>query len=57
MKEIVKINDELTVATSQVSPEQLQQAAGEGFKSVFNLRSPDEEGFLQDEQQQALRQD
>ena len=52
MDNVKKINDELTVA-GQVTPEQLQQAAREGFKSILNLRSPDEEGFLNDEQQQA----
>lgn len=50
--EVKKINEQLTVA-GQVTPEQLQQAAAEGYKSVLNLRSPDEQGFLQDEQQQA----
>lgn len=53
MKNVKNINDELTVATEQVTPEQLQQATQEGFKSVMNLRSPDEDGFLRDEQQQA----
>ncbi|PSM45503.1 phosphatase [Chroococcidiopsis sp. CCALA 051] len=52
MENVKQINDELSVA-GQVTPEQLQQAAGEGFKSVLNLRSPEEQGFLQDEQQQA----
>ena len=52
MEAIRKINDELTIA-GQVTPEQLRQVAQEGFKSVLNLRSPDEEGFLSNEQQQA----
>jgi uncharacterized protein (TIGR01244 family) len=52
MENVKKINNELTIA-GQITPEQLQQAAQEGFKSVFNLRSPDEEGFLADERQQA----
>ena len=52
MEAIKKINDELTIA-GQVTPEQLLQVAQEGFKSVLNLRSPDEEGFLSNEQQQA----
>lgn len=52
MENVKKINDELTVA-GQVMPEQLKQAAQEGFKSVLNLRAPDEKGFLRDEQQQA----
>jgi len=51
MEAIRKINDELTIA-GQVTPEQLQQVAQEGFKSVLNPRSPDE-GFLSNEQQQA----
>ncbi|HAX75438.1 MAG TPA: hypothetical protein DCY88_06335 [Cyanobacteria bacterium UBA11372] len=52
MKIIRKINDELAIA-GQITPEQLQQIAQEGFKSVLNLRSPDEEGFLIGEHQQA----
>ncbi len=52
MKIIRKINDELAIA-AQITPEQLQQIAQEGFKSVLNLRSPDEEGFLIGEQEQA----
>lgn len=52
MDNVKKINDELTVA-GQVTPEQLQQAVDEGYKSVLNLRSPDEQSFLKDEQQQA----
>jgi uncharacterized protein (TIGR01244 family) len=52
MENVKKINDELTVA-GQVTPEQLQQAASQGYKSVLNLRSPDEQGFMSDEQQQA----
>jgi uncharacterized protein (TIGR01244 family) len=52
MENVKKINDELTVA-GQITPEQLQQASQEGFKSVFNLRSQSEETFWSDEQQQA----
>ena len=52
MKIIRKINDELAIA-GQITPEQLQQIAQEGFKSVLNLRSPDEDGFLIGEQEQA----
>lgn len=52
MEIIRKINDDLTIA-GQITLEQLLQVAQEGFKSVLNLRSPDEEGFLSNEQQQA----
>ncbi|RCJ32938.1 phosphatase [Nostoc minutum NIES-26] len=47
-----KVSDDLSTA-GQPTPEQLQQVATEGFKSVINLRLPDEQGFLSDEQQQA----
>lgn len=52
MNQIRKINDELAIA-GQVTLEQLQQITQEGFKSVLNLRSPDEQCFLNNEQQQA----
>jgi uncharacterized protein (TIGR01244 family) len=52
MNTIRKINDDLAIA-EQITPEQLQQILQGGFKSVLNLRSPDEEGFLINEQQQA----
>ncbi|MDF2388260.1 phosphatase [Nostoc ellipsosporum NOK] len=52
MSNTKKVSDDLSV-TGQLTPEQLQQAAQEGFKSVLNLRSPNEAGFLSDEQQQA----
>jgi uncharacterized protein (TIGR01244 family) len=51
MNTIRKINDDFAIA-GQLTPEQLQQLAQEGFKSVLNLRSPDEEGVLINEQQQ-----
>lgn len=51
METFRKINNELTIA-GQLTSEQLKQIAQEGFKSVLNLRSPDEEGFLDSEQQQ-----
>ncbi|MFN6570296.1 protein tyrosine phosphatase family protein [Dendronalium sp. ChiSLP03b] len=47
-----KIGNDLSSA-GQPTPEQLQQAAIEGFKSVINLRLNDEQGFLSNEQQQA----
>jgi uncharacterized protein (TIGR01244 family) len=50
MTAIRKINNELTIA-GQLDPEQLKQIVLEGIKSVLNLRSPDEPGFLSAEQQ------
>ena len=52
MQPIRKINNQLTIAP-QLSLEQLKQIAQEDFKSVLNLRSPDEIGFLSNEQQEA----
>lgn len=46
----LQITHDLTVI-GQVQPEQLQQAAQEGFQAIVNLRSPDELGFLNNEQQ------
>ncbi|WP_416668901.1 beta-lactamase hydrolase domain-containing protein [Egbenema bharatensis] len=46
------VSDSLSIV-GQVTPEQLQQAAQQGFKSVLNLRSPNEPGVLSDEQQKA----
>ena len=48
----MKVNEQITVA-GQIAPEQLKQAAQEGFKSVLNLRASGEEGFLPDEEKQA----
>jgi len=48
----LQITDDLT-AIGQVRVEQLQQAVEQGFQAVLNLRSPDELGFWQDEQQVA----
>ncbi|WP_442949717.1 beta-lactamase hydrolase domain-containing protein [Nostoc sp.] len=48
----IQINENLTT-TGQVIPKQLEQAIQEGFKSVLNLRSPDELGFSQDEEKVA----
>ncbi|MDJ0733573.1 MAG: protein tyrosine phosphatase family protein [Nostocaceae cyanobacterium] len=50
MENVKKINEKLTVS-AQITSEQLQQAAREGYKSVLNLRSPDEEGFWKEEQE------
>jgi uncharacterized protein (TIGR01244 family) len=51
MENVKPINPELTVA-GQITAEQLQQAAQAGFKSILNLRSPSEEGYWSEEQQQ-----
>ncbi|WP_036488438.1 beta-lactamase hydrolase domain-containing protein [Myxosarcina sp. GI1] len=53
MEKVKKINQDLAVATEQLSVDQLQQASREGYKSVLNLRSPEEEGFLDDEGERA----
>lgn len=50
MNNAIRINEYLTT-TGQVTKQQLQQASQEGFKSVLNLRSPDELGYLKDEKQ------
>ncbi|MEH2353773.1 beta-lactamase hydrolase domain-containing protein [Nostoc sp.] len=52
MSNTKKVSDDLSAA-GQLTSEELKQAAQEGFKSVLNLRSPDEPGFISDEQQQA----
>ncbi|MCP6762109.1 MAG: sulfur transferase domain-containing protein [Fischerella sp. CENA71] len=52
MKYTIQINENLAT-TGQVIAKQLEQAIQEGFKSVLNLRSPDELGFVKDEQQVA----
>ncbi|MEO1145752.1 MAG: sulfur transferase domain-containing protein [Cyanobacteria bacterium J06638_22] len=52
METIRKINDELAIA-GQIGLEQLFDLADEGFRSVLNLRSPQERGFLWDEEHKA----
>jgi uncharacterized protein (TIGR01244 family) len=52
MEGVKSITPELSVA-SQVTLEQLQQAAHEGYQSVLNLRSPNEESFWHEEANQA----
>lgn len=48
MDTIRKINHELSVA-GQITPEQFPQLLADGYKSILNLRSPDEKGWLDDE--------
>jgi uncharacterized protein (TIGR01244 family) len=48
---IRKINDELAVA-GQVTSAQLRQIALDGYRSVLNLRSPDETDFPSSESQE-----
>lgn len=52
MSDVKKVSDDLSVA-GQISAEELKKLAIEGFKSVLNLRDPDETGFFHNEQQQA----
>ena len=49
MNTIRKINDELAIA-GQITLLQLTQIVDEGYKSVLNLRLPDEKGLLDHEQ-------
>ncbi len=51
MDMVRKITDELSIA-GQLTLDQLQQLAEDGYGSVVNLRSPNKVGFLNDEQQQ-----
>ncbi|MDZ7955535.1 beta-lactamase hydrolase domain-containing protein [Nostoc sp. DedQUE09] len=50
MNIIREINDELAIA-GQITLDQLQQIANGGYKSVLNLRLPDETGLLANEQE------
>ncbi|AUT00232.1 hypothetical protein CLI64_07460 [Nostoc sp. CENA543] len=45
---IRKINHELSIA-GQITLEQFPQLIADGYKSILNLRSPDEKGWLDDE--------
>ncbi|MBD2108298.1 sulfur transferase domain-containing protein [Nodosilinea sp. FACHB-13] len=46
------VNDDYSSA-GQLTPEQIRQAAQQGFQAVLNLRSPHEPGTLPDEAEQA----
>lgn len=48
MQMVRKINEELAIA-GQITAQQLQEIAQEGYKSVLNLRLPEEKGFLTNE--------
>jgi uncharacterized protein (TIGR01244 family) len=48
MDTVRKINHELAIA-GQITAEQIQQITEEGYKSVLNLRSPEERGLLDNE--------
>ncbi|MFN6465478.1 MAG: beta-lactamase hydrolase domain-containing protein [Nostoc sp. DedVER02] len=50
MNIVRKINDDLAIA-GQITLDQLQQIAHEGYKSVLNLRLPNEIGLLPSEQE------
>ena len=50
MDTVRKITNELAIA-GQLTLDELQQLAEEGYRSVVNLRSPNEIGFLDVEQQ------
>lgn len=47
------INQDLAILVNQPSVAEFPQVSEAGFKSVLNLRSPNEEGFVSDEQQSA----
>jgi uncharacterized protein (TIGR01244 family) len=51
MQDTQAISSDLAVASCQLTPEQIRQAAQENFKAVLNLRSPQEEGTLVDERE------
>jgi uncharacterized protein (TIGR01244 family) len=53
MNNVKQINNDIAVAMGQPTSDDLQQAAQEGYKSVLNLRSPQEDGALDNEHQHA----
>ena len=50
MDTVREITNELAI-TGQPTFDELQQLAEDGYRSVVNLRSPDETGFLEEERQ------
>lgn len=48
MNTIRKINEELSIA-GQITPEQLEKLVFEGYRSILNLRSSGEKGWLENE--------
>lgn len=50
MDTVREITNELAIA-GQPTFDELQQLAEDGYRSVVNLRSPDETGFLEEERQ------
>ena len=50
MNTVRKINDELAIA-GQITLDQLEQIASEGYKSILNLRLPNEIDLLANEQE------
>lgn len=51
MQYTLQISEQLSIALIQLTPDQIQDAAQLGFKSILNLRSPQEDGFLENEAQ------
>ncbi|PSR12946.1 phosphatase [filamentous cyanobacterium CCP3] len=49
MTDNIHAGDDNYSSAGQLTPEQIEQAAAQGFKSVLNLRSPTEPGTLPDE--------
>lgn len=52
MENKIEVNDQIVVG-GQPTADDFEEMSKQGFKSVLNLRSSDEEGFLQDEATQA----
>lgn len=52
MENAIKLDDKFVVG-GQPAPDDLEKMSKQGVKSVLNLRTADEEGFLKDEAKQA----